>query len=488
LRATHTDVIVDGVNRHLRRLSVGVAAAVAAMFGWAGIANAGVALEPVSGSTTSSRPTFKVYLEPSEQLGATVYVAPDMSMGAYFIPTRLLGSCLPAIPTGEQYTFTCQPSAYFTSGFGASLPPGTYYWWLTFVHQDTDSLVPTLHISGPLVFTVPAPTPPANAGLVSPGDGAIVSTSVTLSVRAPAGATLRTYASLGPERFPDGSPAGLTAFSCSGLVDHDDTYTCAPGNPYSVLPGETYYWWALITVGDATWIYGPRTFSTAQPQPPPTPPPPPQAPPPPPNSGGAGGGSRSHTLADANGLPSSPHFTGRSIKQTRLTKASYALSKLLGTPKTIAVACWSQSDWPSVSGDRGDGIYSTLAFFLQTMPHWIHLSPQVCRSIETLLYHRPRYPNAILANGVETVTHEMMHALGVNREAKAECFGMQLSIIMAAELGIPARYNERLARLNLENYTRRPPNYIDRLDCREDGRWDIFRHRPSPPWHNLGGL
>ena len=37
----------------------------------------------------------------------------------------------------------------------------------------------------------------------------------------------------------------------------------------------------------------------------------------------------------------------------------------------------------------------------------------------------------------------------------------------------------------VENYTHRPPKYIDRTDCREDGIWDISPHRPSPPWHNL---
>jgi hypothetical protein len=80
----------------------------------------------------------------------------------------------------------------------------------------------------------------------------------------------------------------------------------------------------------------------------------------------------------------------------------------------------------------------------------------------------------------------MMHALGVTREARAECYGMQLSIVMAAELGVPTRYNERLAHLNLENYGHRPPSYIDRADCREHGRWDLFPHRPSPRWHNPG--
>ena len=168
----------------------------------------------------------------------------------------------------------------------------------------------------------------------------------------------------------------------------------------------------------------------------------------PPTGGGGGGGgggtsSRTHTILDAPSLPASAHFNGsQSIKQTRLSKASYTLSKFIGSPKTVAVFCWNAADWQNVSGS-GDPFYTKLAFWDPTEPHWIELSPGVCRGIETLLYHRPQYPNAILANAVETVTHEMMHALGVHNEpqaeAKAECFGMQLSIIMAAILGVPPR-------------------------------------------------
>src|SRR3989442_15914508 len=129
------------------------------------------------------------------------------------------------------------------------------------------------------------------------------------------------------------------------------------------------------------------------------------------------------------------------------------------------------------------------------MPHTIHLSPGICRGVETLLYHRPLYPNAILANAVETVTHEMMHALGITRqryggsaEPIAECFGMQLSIVMAANLGVPLSYDKQLARLNLINYATRPLSYRDSYKCRENGAWDIFPTRPSPPWHDFPGL
>jgi hypothetical protein len=229
-------------------------------------------------------------------------------------------------------------------------------------------------------------------------------------------------------------------------------------------------------------VYGPRSFRIKDPTASTSSPP-------------AGGSSRSgpavHTLSDASYLPSSDHFTGRSIKQSRLSRAAYSLSKLLGAPKTVAVFCWSDTDWVNVGGDSGDRVYSTLAFFAPLMRHWVQLSPTVCRAMEPLLYHRPRFANRFTANAVETLTHEMMHALGVtpqrygaNSEAVAECYGMQLSNLLAINLGAPYDYANSLSRYNLTNYKTRPPNYVNTSNCREDGAWDIFKGDDSPPWHN----
>ena len=55
-----------------------LAVAAAASLGWAGVARAGYAVGPPSGST----PTFEVELDPGESLGATVYVATDTQMGS----------------------------------------------------------------------------------------------------------------------------------------------------------------------------------------------------------------------------------------------------------------------------------------------------------------------------------------------------------------------------------------------------------------------
>jgi hypothetical protein len=363
---------MDMARRLLAVLGLAVAAG-----SWCGIAEAGFAVDPLSGAATTSQPTFTAFLEPQDQPLARVWVSADTQMDGTYMPTHTLGSCIPSIPTVTQYTFSCQPSDYSTAGGGASLPPGTYYWWLTFYHADPDSSASTLRISGPLVFTVPAPVQVEPAG------------AAPLSPRASAG---------------------------------------------------------------------------------------------------------SHSLADAPSLARAARYTGASIKETHLTAAVYTLTKFLRLPKSIAVACWSERDWHTVNSDIGyiDAGYSLLGFYTDLMPHWVELSPQVCRALETLLHHRPQYPNRFTANAVETLAHEMMHALGINRvrygnlaEPMAECYGMQLSVILATDLGVPYAYADRLAKYNLANYALRPAGYRDTSRCRENGAWDLYKNWNSPPWNTL---
>jgi hypothetical protein len=468
-----------------RRLLVLTAAAVIAL-AWAGVASAGYAVGPASGSTTSSRPTFEVYLGTDELLNARVYVAADSQMDQYFIPVNDFGSCTPSTPSGTANQYTCQPSYYSNANYGSALPPGTYVWWLSYWHTDPGAYFPTLRISGPLSFTVPEPIPPSSTYLISPTEGATVASPVTFRINAPAQATMHIYVGMSSDRQADGSPVGLTDYSCGGQTTDAGPYYCTDQTSAAdFTPGITYYWWAVITAGDASWIYGPRSFTLSSGSPG--------------GSGGSGeggsgGGTRTRTLRDAPYLPSAARYTGKSIKQTRLSAAAYKLSKFLGAPKSIAIACWSTADWPGVSGDNPmtDGGYSTLAFWTPLMPHWVSLSPRVCRNIETLLHNRPAYPNRFTANAVETVTHEMMHALGVNRsrfgaeaEPVAECYGMQLSIVLAAQLGVPYSYASSLSKYNLNNYRLRPPSYQDPVRCHENGAWDLYPNTPSPPWHSF---
>jgi hypothetical protein len=280
-------------------------------------------------------------------------------------------------------------------------------------------------------------------------------------------------------RNTDGSPAGTTLVYCDFGTSTAGSYRCDRADQ-GLASGGTYYWWAIIEPPDGSaWIYGPWSFTVRTetagggvvlP-----------------GSGGASGAS-ARSVTDAPMLPLADRYGGHSIKHRRLTRAAYSLTKIVRVPKSIAVGCWSQEDWPSVSGDSGDGIYTTRGFYWARMPHWVQLAPAVCRAFDTLLYHRPRYPNRITANAVGTLTHEMVHALGIENEAKAECFGMQLSLVLALRLRIPRGYAESLARLNLKDYRLHPPRYQDPGRCHEDGAWDLFPSRNSPPWHNFSGV
>ena len=441
--------------------------------GWSGAARAGYGISPNS-VTTTSKPTPVVYLDPQELYTATVHVASDNQYGSSYLPVHPLGSCYSFTPTGNQNEYSCQPFSY------SSLPPGTYYWWLTFSHADQGSYSSTLRLSGPMQFSVAAPRPPVGAGPVTPVDGTVVSLTPILTAHAPASSEMHFYVSDSSSYLNDGSPSGVILISCDVHTSSDGDYTCTNNDPSVLTPGTTYYWWVVIDVGDTLWRYGAWSFRVAQPAAP---------------GVGTGGGSDpgsgnngAHTIADAGLLTASAHFGSTSVKQIRLSVASYGITKLAGIPKTLAVACWNATDWRGVSGDDGsDPYYSILGFYRPSMPHWIHLSPTVCHGIETLLYHRPQYPSTILANAVDTVTHEMTHAIGYVDEAQTECYAMQISIVMAYMLGVPRKYSNQLARLTLGSYFLHPPQYVDTVRCREDGTWDLSPSHPSPPWHDYAG-
>jgi hypothetical protein len=192
-----------------------------------------------------------------------------------------------------------------------------------------------------------------------------------------------------------------------------------------------------------------------------------------------------HEASCAPFLKSSNHYRGQSVKQARLGKAAYQLSKFVRSPKTVAVACWSVRDSANIAHENPESVYTLLGFWQPAMPRWIQLSPRICRSIETLLYHRPAYPNAITADGIDTLTHEMLHALGVSNEAMTECYAMQLDEITANSLGVPYWYAARLSHLALGNYRTHPPRYINYSRCRENGAWDIWPRENSLPWHDF---
>src|SRR5262245_35447818 len=91
-----------------------LASLAAVTLAWAGIAQAGYALQPASGTTITSKPTFVVHVDPTDSF-PMVFVATSTAMNANFVPTNEVGSCTPSTPTGEAYTFSCQPSFYSPS-------------------------------------------------------------------------------------------------------------------------------------------------------------------------------------------------------------------------------------------------------------------------------------------------------------------------------------------------------------------------------------
>lgn len=418
---------------------------------------AGSGLQPAPGATTGIEPAFVVSLDATDT-APLVHVSTSSALASDGItPVDEVGSCVPATPSVQPGTYTCQPASYSDNGGAGTLPAGTYYWFLTSSTVDADHPAGTTAVSGPFTFTVVAPTRPADVFAVAPADRATTSATPTLSYHLPASVHVDVYVADSPDRLDDGSAPSPDAH-CAATTRQAGTVTCAVPKAAGLLPGKTYYWWLVVSRDGASWVYPTRSF-TVEPA--------------------------THALSYAPFLPSSSHFIGRSVKQTRLSKAAYGLSKLIGAPKTVAVACWGTADWEAISGDNPENFYSVLGFWTPSMPHWLELSPRICNAMETLVYKRPRFANRFTANAVDTLTHEMIHALGVRNEAATECFAMQLSWVSAENLGVPAGYAYSLSRLTLANYPFHPPSYVNRAECREDGAWDLFKGRPSLPWHNF---
>ena len=184
---------------------------------------------------------------------------------------------------------------------------------MTFSRTDPGQVSPSVHISGPFRFTVPEPAAPTDASLVSPADGATVSATPKLTINAPADAGVRIYVSAGSARTADGSPAGKTAAGCTGTTTSAGETWCQV-EAGDLVAGSTYYWWAIVTI-DGTNGRTARVPSRSHA---------------PKTGGGGGGGGGAHGISYAPYLPSSAHFSGSSVKQTRLSKAAYAMSKVVG--------------------------------------------------------------------------------------------------------------------------------------------------------------
>jgi hypothetical protein len=207
-----------------------------------------------------------------------------------------------------------------------------------------------------------------------------------------------------------------------------------------------------------------------------TPPPPPAPPRPEPK-----------TFDDASRLPSRIQYVGKSIKHVRIGEKLYLTMKRLArmnvirVPRTVAVACWSKLDWPSVldSADIDASPALISGFWLPVQPRWVHVSPKQCVDVQALI--NSRVSNGHRAYALTTVLHERVHAEGVRVEAETECYAVQLVYDFARELNFVFPKAMRLEQLAVRKSRAVAPRaYWDPTRCRDGGKWDLF-----PQFRNL---
>jgi hypothetical protein len=175
-------------------------------------------------------------------------------------------------------------------------------------------------------------------------------------------------------------------------------------------------------------------------------------------------------------IPTANHFDGfRSIKHAPLTNALYATMKEeTGKPQLLAVACWSPTDWPSVSGDDApskSGVM-VMGFWKGDQPRWLHLSFTACDEIQQVIDGEPL--TGARASGLVVAAHETLHAYGVHNEAQTNCYAVQITPVFAKKLGVDPSKIGHLTKL-ARNYTRltAPSGYWNAYNCRDGGRWDL---------------
>lgn len=204
-----------------------------------------------------------------------------------------------------------------------------------------------------------------------------------------------------------------------------------------------------------------------------TPPPPRPKPPPPPKPDA--------TWRDAPRLPARIRFVGNSIKHVRLGEKLYDTMQrlqragIIRVPRVVAVACWSQSDWLSVTESIGfDGNPRFLSgFWLRRQPRWVHIAPKECGDVQALML--ARQSNGQRAYALSTILHERVHAEGIQAEAETNCYGVQLVYDFARELEFPVQKALRLEQLAVRKSRQvAPRGYWNAAKCRDGGAWDLY--------------
>ena len=270
------------------------------------------------------------------------------------------------------------------------------------------------------------------------------------------------------------SPSDLTPFGEPGK------WVCREST-ILMQPGRTYYWWLDFRRLDTDnysgqqRISGPFSF-TLVPQ---APDPSPVVPAPEVDTTTA---VSTRTVYSAATLPAFPYYDGTSVKHTGLTSLVYRTMKRLGSPRTLAIACWSGGDWPSVLAAEGDepthGDSILLGFWKPSQPRWLHLAPRTCDGVQPLLDDGA--PTGRRAGALVTVLHEALHAYGVRNEARTNCYAVQLVPVAGWGLGMSDARADYLGTLALRYVrSRAPSGYWNAARCRDGGAWDLVRDRTN---------
>lgn len=279
-------------------------------------------------------------------------------------------------------------------------------------------------------------------------------------------------------RNPDGSGY---AGACVPTTPFGEPYkfTCAL---YGELAPGTYYWtfsfWRddrCQTLFGSTYCYaqehtsGPFRFTVAAAQTPAAPATTPDA---------AAAPEATATWETAARLPLADAFDGtRSVKHGVLTRAIFATMRQVASPRLLAVACWTKESFDSVyasigGGDTDRGTSYTAAFWFRLQPRWLHLSQGICEDVQRLIDSGAATGRN--AGGLAVALHEAVHAYGVENEAQANCYAVQLVSTAGLQLGLPlarARYLGSLA-VRFVRATA-PAGYWNAARCRDGGAWDL---------------
>ena len=173
----------------------------------------------------------------------------------------------------------------------------------------------------------------------------------------------------------------------------------------------------------------------------------------------------------------------RPARRSRIQiRYSFATSRLEG--RQVVIRCYDRRDWRRELGLSGAGRPTRVAGFVEFHSVSGNLSPEICRRLDDLTYRKSRPSDlrgqASLAAAVATLAHEAQHAVGIRRESRAECFGMQRIRALARALGASPDYASALAEIYWQYlHPTLPPRYRDDR-CGPGTKLDL--HPRSPAW------